>query len=218
MLPSLAARQVWVSADAAGYSFGFDQGGTGTSGVDNCTGTVFNFTTAIPKYVVATVTVVNTVASGALQAWNGGPTLSAGAVVNWIATERLSNTTVIPMNRFVTEYPGSGAKRDIGINNNSGAAIDVVIDVLGFFIENAATALECTVVTGTTVNLPASSSQLIFAPSCPAGFTAIVGQPVTNVFGVYTGTLFENACRINNATGGTLGVNCNAYCCRVPGI
>jgi hypothetical protein len=70
---------------------------------------------------------------------------------------------------------------------------------------------------GPGFTLAAGASTLFSAPACPSGYTAIVAQPVTNVFGVYTGTLFENACRISNTTGGSVGVNCGVMCCRVPG-
>lgn len=213
-----AARQVWTMSDVPGYSWGSDQGGTGSAGAGNCLGTVFLFGTTSPVSVVATVTVVNTVASGALQAWNGGTTLSGGAVVNWNAGDRLSNTTVIPMNRFIAPYAGSGGKRDIGLNNNSGAPIDVVIDVVGYFIENRATPLDCTTVSDTSFSLAAGASILRDAPACPAGYTAIMGQPVTNQFGIYTGTILQSSCRINNTTGGSVSnLSCNALCCRIPG-
>lgn len=212
------ARQVWTMSDVPGYSWSSDQGGTGTAGSGNCLGTVFLFGSTSPVAVVATVTVVNTTASGALQAWNGGTTLSGGAVVNWNAGDRLSNTTVIPMNRFIAPFPGSGGKRDIGLNNNSGAAIDVVIDVVGYFIENQATPLDCTTVSDTSFSLGAGATVLRDAPACPSGYTPIMGQPVTNVFGVYTGTVLQSSCRISNTTGSTVNnLSCNALCCRVPG-
>ena len=46
----------------------------------------------------------------------------------------------------------------------------------------------------------------------------MMGMPATNIFGVYTGTILENQCRINNTTGATVNnLRCDAYCCRVPG-
>ena len=210
------ARQVYTVSIGPGYLWGADQGGIGASGAGNCVGTVFGGIR--PVSVVATVTVVNTVSTGALQAWNGGTTLSAGAVVNWNAGDRLSNTTVIPMDRTIIAFPGSGAKRDIGVFNNSGNAVDFVIDVVGYFIENQATPLDCTRVADTSFSLGAGLSVLRTAPACPAGYTAMMGMPATNVFGVYTGTILENQCRINNATGGIVdNLRCDAYCCRLPG-
>lgn len=215
-LPPATARQVYTISILNGYSFGIDQGGSGVTGSGNCVQTAFGGTR--PTAVVATVTVVNTTASGALQAWNGGTTLNGGAVVNWNAGDRLSNTTIIPMDRSIAAYPGSGGKRDIGVYNNSGAAIDFVIDVVGYMIENQATALDCTTVSDTLFSLNSGASILRDAPACPSGYTPIMGQPVTNQYGVYTGTVLQSSCRISNTTGATVNnLSCNALCCRVPG-
>ena len=109
-------------------------------------------------------------------------------------------------------FPGSGPfKKDIGVFNNSPTAIDVVVDVVGYFIENTATPLDCQRILDTDFSLAAFSTIIRTAPSCPAGFTAITGMPATNVFGVYTGSFFENQCRINNNTGATVNnLRCDA--------
>ena len=217
-LGAFSAMQVYAYSIFAGYSWatGDTQGGTGTAGSGNCAGTVYTGTP--PVSVVATVAVVNTSSTGSLRAWNGGTTLTVGGILGWNAGDVLSNTTVIPMNRSITAYPGSGFKRDLGLYNNSPTAIDTIVDVVGYFIENQATALECQRVDDTPFSLASGATTLRSAPACPTGFTPIVGQPVTNVFGVYTGTLLQDSCRISNTTGGTVsGLSCDAYCCRLPG-
>lgn len=216
-LAPASARQIFGFSDVAGYNWAADQGGTGTAGSGNCVGTVYSGTG--PASVVATVTVVNTTSAGSLQAWNGGTTLTVGAALAWNGGDRLANTTVIPMNRFIAPFAGSGAKRDFGLFNNSPNSIDIVVDVLGYFIQNKATALDCTVVADSGFDLAPGTTILRTAPSCPAGFTAIMGQPATGFFGVYTGTITQSSCRINNTTGGTVsGLRCDALCCRVPGL
>jgi len=209
------AQQIYVWSSGVGYLWS-NQGGTGAAGSGNCTGDVFPGVN--PVAVVATVSVVNTTGTGALQAWNGGTTLSGGAVLNWTAGERLSNTTVIQTDRTIMPFPGSGLKRDIAINNNSTGFTDVVMDVIGYFIMNTATALDCTRILDTDFSLAAGSTILRDAPACPTGYTPIVAMPATNIFGVYTGSFFESQCRINNTTGATAtNLRCDAQCCRVPG-
>ncbi len=209
------AQQVYVYSVNTTYPWS-DQGGTGQAQTGNCVGDYFPGTA--PQAVVAIVTVVNTAGTGALQAWNGGPTLSGGAVLNWTAGQRLSNTTVIPVDRSASAFPNSGFKRDIAVNNNSTGTVDFVVDVVGFFAVNQATPLDCTTVADTNFSLGAGASTLRTAPACPTGYTRIMGQPVTNVFGVYTGTILQDSCRINNATGATVGnLACNQLCCRIPG-
>jgi hypothetical protein len=168
--------------------------------------------------VVATVAVTNTSSGGALRAWNGGTTLTVGGIVGWTAGQTLSNTTVIPMNRSITAYPGSGFKRDLGLYNNSPAAIDTIVDVVGYFIQNQATPLDCTTVLGPGYTLGSGVSTLFSAPACPTGYTAIMGQPVTNQWGVDAGTILQTSCRISNYLGASASVNCDALCCRVPGL
>jgi hypothetical protein len=209
-------RQIWAFSWFGGYDFNSEQGGTGVAGSGNCLGTVFP--TTWPTSVVATVAVVNTSSTGYLRAWNGGTTLTVGGILGWNAGDVLSNTTVIPLNRSIAAYPGSGPfKRDFAVYNNSGNPVDVIVDVVGYFIENRATALDCTTVSGPGFTLAAGDSQLYSAPACPTGYTPVVAQPVTNVYGVDAGTLFEDACRISNYTGTSKGVNCSARCCRIPG-
>jgi len=142
--------------------------------------------------------------------------LTVGGILGWNAGDVLSNTTVIPVNRFITPYPGSGFKRDFGIYNNSPTPVDTIVDVVGYFIENQATALDCTTIIGTPTSIPANSSVLIATPACPTGYTAVGGATgLTN--GLYTSTLEPNQCRIGNLTGGAINGDCNVVCCRVPG-
>lgn len=216
-LPALGARQIYGWSNTPLYSWAADQGGTGTAGAGNCIGSVFP-PSQPPVSVVATVAVVNTFTSGSMRAWNGGTNLTVGGILGWNPGDVISNTTVIPMSRLIPEYPGSGSKRDFGLYNNSGGPVDYVVDVVGYFTQNEATALDCTVVLDTNFSLNSGQSVLRPAPACPTGYTRIMGQPTTNVFGVYTGTVNQNDCRISNATGATVSaLSCNALCCRVPG-
>ncbi|MFO1412668.1 MAG: hypothetical protein U1F10_01905 [Burkholderiales bacterium] len=214
-LPAVTARQIYTISILNGYNFATDQGGTGITGSGNCVQTAF--LGVLPTAAVAIVTVVNTSTSGALQAWNGGTTLSGGAVLNWNAGDRLTNTTIIPMNRSIPTYPGSGTKRDIGVYNNSGAPVDFVIDVVGYMIENQATALDCTTISGTLTSIPALGTLFMTAPACPAGYTTMTSQVTAGFYGLYTGTAWSGNCRVGNFTASALNASCDAWCCRIPG-
>jgi len=217
-IAAFGARQIWGFASSNGYDYSGFQGGTGIAGSGNCAGTEFLGGGTDPVSVVITLTVVDTGATGALRAWDGSPALTVGSVLAWNAGDRMANTTVVPMDRGAAQYPGSGPyKRDFAVYNNSGGTINVVADVVGYFIRNEATALQCQVINGTNAVLASGTSQLIFAPSCPTGYTAMTARPGTGVFGVYTGTLFASSCRISNTTGAPVNVSCDAFCCRLPG-
>lgn len=215
-IPGGTARQIYAYSTTPAYAWS-NQGGNGTPGSGNCAATLFFG--ASPVEVVATVTVVNTSSFGALQAWNGGPTLTTGAVLVWGAGDLVANTTVIPLDRLAALYPGSGPyKRDFAVNNNSPTPIDVVVDVVGYFVHNNATALECTTVGGTSTSVPAFTGVFLAPPACPAGYAAMTPQPYTPAYGFNAGTLNLGGCRLNNMTGGALNGACDAFCCRVPGL
>ncbi len=216
-LASVSARQVYTMSTTGGYSWAADQGGTGNAGVGNCVGTVYSGTP--PSAVVAIVSIVNTSTAGALQAWNGGTTLSGGAVLNWLAGERLSNTTVIQMSRSISSYPGSGVKRDIAVYNNSGGPVDFVIDVVGYFIENTATPLDCVTATSTSPVLG------IVVATCPSGYSETGGGCTSSSIHDHTyaaspDTATTFTCGFWPETGFSLGATLTAYarCCRVPGL
>lgn len=216
MIGGFVARQIWAFSLYDGFDYASEQGGTGVAGSDNCLGTVFP--TGFPASVVATVAVVNTTATGYLRAWNGGTTLTVGGILGWNAGDVLSNTTVIPLNRYIDAYPDSGpVKRDFAVYNNSGSAVDVVVDVVGYFVQNRATPLSCDHVAGRTLGLPAGATTSIHAPECPAGFTPIVAFAVAFSYGVDVGAATQTYCRFSNYTSVTESARCDVMCCRVPG-
>ena len=211
------ARQIWAFSLYDGFDYASEQGGTGIAGAGNCAGTVFP--TNFPAGVVATVAVVNTTATGYLRAWNGGTTLTVGGILGWNAGDVLSNTTVIPLNRNIDPYPDSGAlKRDFAVYNNSGSPVDVIVDVVGYFVRNQATALACTRVSDSRVHglAPGASIELL-PPACPPDWTPIVALPRNHEYGVDVGMVSETTCRFANYTTAIQDVSCDMQCCRVPG-
>jgi hypothetical protein len=204
------------------------QGGAAGTAVTTCPGTVLasgggtlGFVT--PSAAMATVTVVNATAAGNFLVWSGvGPPPTSSAL-NWAAGEVLANTTVIPIGNR------SGGALDFGVlyNGPTGQA-DVIVDVLGYFVENAATALQCATTTATGSggdSVADGADYTVNAPACPTGYTQTgTGCAFGNVSGVY---LIEhsvegsfNDCKWRNVSGGAVsGSNfrADARCCRVPG-
>ena len=216
MIGGLTARQIWAYSVYSGFDFASEQGGTGIAGTGNCAGTVFS--SGYPASVVATVAIVITASTGYLRAWNGGTTLTVGGILGWNAGDVLSNTTVIPLNRNIDAYPDSGAiKRDFAVYNNSGSPVDVVVDVVGYFVRNQATPLHCTRVAGRSTGLPPGESVDLSAPSCPPDFTPIVALPRNFHHGVDVGAVTEGVCRFSNYTAVIHDVACDVQCCAVPG-
>jgi hypothetical protein len=228
-IQSVAGRQIYVYSAVSGYSWATSQGGTGTSSTGNCVGSEF-LSGPAPVAVVATISVTNTSSTGALRAWDGTPNLTTGAAATWTAGGTQANTTVVPINRTGVIYPGSGPfKKDIGVYNNSATPIDVIVDVVGYFIENTATPLECTNVTNTSVTTT-SVDVLVPATACPAGFTptgincassANGGNGVrvvkSYILPLGGGTPTTGNCRFENIGGLSQTYWGYLTCCRVPG-
>jgi hypothetical protein len=182
----------------------------------------------VPSAAVATVTVVNATAAGNFIVWGGLP-LAPGSpypvtsALNWSgAGQVLANTTVIP-------YGGrTGGALDFTVRYNgpTGQA-DVVVDVIGYFLRNDATPLDCMPVESAgSFIIPNNTSFVIQTPVCPTGYgqtgsackyngTAIAGLAlVGNYYANYP------ACLWRNQTGGNVSGTvfyAVSYCCRVPG-
>lgn len=218
-LPSLSARQIYGFSNTFGYNWAFDQGGTGTAGNGNCAGTVHNLPVSnYPIAVVATVGVVNVVTSGSMRAWNGGTTLTVGGILGWNPGDVLANTTVIPMDRNITAYPGSGGKRDFGLFNNSGGPVDIIVDVVGYFTVNQAVALDCQYISqGPSTNVPVGSTVVIAPDACPAGYRQMISAPYGVTYGVHVVRVNTSGCRMGNFSGAVQSAWCDSFCCRVPG-
>jgi hypothetical protein len=214
------ARQIWAYSDHAGYDFASEQGGVGTAGTGNCSGTVF-IGSVTPNSVVATITVLNTTSTGRLRAWNGDPNLTVGTVLAWNAGETLANTAVIPLGRFAAQYPNSGpVKRDFAVYNSSTTPIDIIVDVVGYMISSSATALDCYTVNGSATSI-GTGFRTLPGPACTTGYTAVLALPFTALSGVYVAA-FDAAgtvglCAFNNETFTTSAAICDTRCCRVPG-
>jgi hypothetical protein len=112
---------------------------------------------------------------------NGPPPNSSA--LNWSAGQTLASTTVIPIG---TRILFGNEDFRVLYDGPSGQA-DVVVDLLGYFVESTATPLQC--VDATTDIMIANGVRDFTSPSCPAGFTVTGG-------GVMTGTndlVFMNA-------------------------
>ena len=125
------------------------QGGDAGAASTACPNTVFTSAggtlgNVAPAAAMANITAVNTTAAGNFIAWGGGAgSIPNTSVLNWDhAGEIIANTTVIPWGGRT----GGNLDFTVRYNGPSGFS-DVVVDIMGYFIENAATALDCTTAT-----------------------------------------------------------------------
>jgi hypothetical protein len=218
-------RNFYFYSDGTPASWGTSQGGDAGPTQTACPGTAFTslggtLGSVPPAAAVATVTAVNTTAAGNFVVWGGGPpsSLPNTSALNWDhAGQVIANTTVIPWGGR------TGGKQDFAVRYNGPSGFsDVVIDVVGYFIENEATPLDCTTTTNSgTVPINTGSDTTLDYPACPAGYSRTGGYcnggGGTGTSGMYVVETGPVACIFRNLgaqdrTGGAV-----AQCCRVPG-
>jgi len=207
------------------------QGGTPGASVTACPGSAFTslggtLGSVAPSAAVATVTVVNATAAGNWLIWGGVGDLAGttASSLNWSAGQVLANTTVIPSGERTGTGAG-GSVRDFAVKYNgpSGQA-DVIVDVVGYFVENRATALDCVYLIGTGSGTVLSGNFVLVAtPSCSTGYTktgtGCYHQGSAIPLHVTSPSFFGRCTWLNDLSA---SVNAAFYhsetvCCRVPG-
>jgi hypothetical protein len=174
-----------------------------------------------PAAAAATVTVVNATAAGNFVVWGGGAPVPTTSVLNWSAGQILANTTVIPAGGR------SGGNLDFAVfyNGPTGQA-DVVVDIVGYYVENSATALECSSQLGAGIGTVNSGTAItVNYPACPAGHARTGGgcststPPGANVY-LQNDSLNDASCVFFNNSGASIAgstFRAEAVCCRLPG-
>ena len=177
---------------------------------------------------MATVTVVNATAAGNWLIWGGAgnPAGVSSSALNWGPGNVLANTTLLPSGGRTGTGLG-GAVFDIAVKYNgpSGQA-DVIVDVVGYFVENTATALQCVYLNQAGSGTISSGNFItVGAPSCGAGYTRTGTGCYWNATstGVYLreqSLAFYHDCEWVNGSATTQdgsGYHAESACCRVPG-
>jgi hypothetical protein len=185
------------------------QGGNGTfangTGSDNC---------GIPNAVTAfavSVTVLSNGNEGFFKIYENNKPFQTGSTVYYTSAVSASNDMIVT----------SCQTCPLEVAVYSSSSVNYVVDIVGYFMRNEATALECTTAT-VAVSIPAG--QRSFAtPICPAGYTPTGGGVgfSNNPVGVDMNASFQNGngwfTLATNGSTETLNVTHSANCCRVPG-
>ena len=190
------------------------QGGNGTfangDGAANCG--IPSLTTA----VALSVTVLSTGSEGFFKVFENNKPFQTGSTVYYTGAVSASNDMI------VTSCQSCASELSL----YSSSAVHYVVDVVGYFIPNQATALQCEN-TAFTQSVSAGSNFDIPIPGCPAGYTITGAGCATGGFNqadwAVTGldrvssTQMLAFCSGTNKTAGTITVRGTAQCCRVPG-
>lgn len=180
------------------YSF---QGGA----ANNCNGAgaagsfaaaAINFTTVTPA------------GAGYITAFPFLGTQPLAATVNYAGGDINGNLSIVALDQ------GASANE---LSVYSFAATHLVGDIVGYYINPQATALQCVEVDGTPLNLAAGAAGNAFAGACAAGYTAVETQCRPSIFGMRVAGSWTSHCNMVNDSASAGTVTATARCCRVPG-
>ncbi|MES2670271.1 MAG: hypothetical protein V4673_07630 [Pseudomonadota bacterium] len=154
------------------------------------------------------ITVVTPSTAGYITAFPYLSSQPTAATLNYVAGDIRNGLAIVRLDQ-------SAAINEFSVY--SFAQTHLVADVVGYFREPEATALDCITVSATTI-VPAGT-HTAFSPSCPVGYTIVSGgcYPTTTNFNLW-GSETSNTnhqCLVN--VSGAKGVAVSARCCRIPG-
>ena len=215
------ARNFFFYMRFAGTYSWAQQGGTPGPAIRSCPGTVVGIGGLLgnqgPRAMLATVTVVDATAAGNWVVWGGGSNVPMTSALNWQEGDVVANTTSINAGDRVGTGPG-GPVLDFAVlyNGPSGQA-NVVVDVVGYFEQNRATALDC-ITTYTGAGISEGGHVVLDAPACWAGYsdTGVFCATGSNGF-VYLTDVRQSGCVFKSVGGGSSVIVAERRCCRVPG-
>lgn len=171
-------------------------------------------TGVVPSAVALNVTAVRPDRGGYATVYPSGTTAPTTSSLNYTASAIVNNA-------IITKVPNPLASTDFDIF--SFGQSHYVVDIVGYFAPNKATALECTTVTSSQV-VDNNVGFLFTSAACPTGYTMTGHGCMSNTFeGVAWGNmaLEQNAnmpnCAGTNRSGSTVTIRSNTRCCRVPG-
>jgi hypothetical protein len=207
----------WTPNSSGDWS---SQGGPAGPAGTTCPGTI-NPNGGAPSAALATITVVSPSDAGNFVAWTGASPVPLTSVLNWrLPGDIAANTTVIPAGGRTGTGPG-GSIEDFAIfyNGPSGSA-QVVVDVIGYLVENQATALSC------LDSIPVSSAPIAAngvgqtsTPACATGYSLVgISCYMSGLGGWIVASDVPNQICIGHASPtATDAVTGRSRCCRIPG-
>jgi hypothetical protein len=180
------------------YSF---QGGSASN--CNGVGAAGSFAAA-----VINLTVVSPTGSGWITAFPFGTPQPNASNVNYVPGDIVANVSTVALDQ------GASANE---MSVYTFAQTHLVGDIVGYFINPQATALQCVEIDGTVLNLAAGAAGNAFAGTCTAGYTAVETQCRPSTFGVRVAGSWTSHCNVVNDSASPATVTATARCCRVPG-
>ncbi len=175
----------------------------GAAGDCNGVGAAGSFRAAAINFTVVTPS-----GAGYITAFPFLGTQPLAATVNYTAGAIVGNVSLVALDQ------GASANE---VSVYSFAATHLVGDIIGYYINPQATALQCVEVDGTPLNLAAGAAGNAFVGACAAGYTAVETQCRPSIFGMRVAGSWTSHCNMVNDSASAGTVTATARCCRVPG-
>jgi hypothetical protein len=224
---NFSARNWFFYTTDPSWNWFVQQGGVFGAASTACPGTFF--TTYTPSAAVATITVVQQGGRGNLIAWGGESPVASASAMSYNSTGDTSTLATVPWGGRTGTGP-AGPVKDFAVFVNAPTATHVVVDIVGYYTEPQATALDCVSTFAQQLGVTAGSTFEFAIPSCPAGY-ALTGAGCQNT--LFASSLIVFAvnglhqadasapvlarCSGSHEGGITTNINGSARCCRTPG-
>ncbi|WP_290890971.1 hypothetical protein [Arenimonas sp.] len=204
VIPANSTRDFDIT-DVTDYAF---QGGAAT----NCNvGAAGSFAAAMINFIVVTPSTAGYITAYPFQA-----SQPLAATVNYVAGDIRGNLSVVKLDQ------GAAASE---MSVYTFAQTHLVADIVGYFINPAATNLDCVSTSVASFSIAANTVNFFNNPACPAGYRATTPYCWTAASGVYAQGSGYNAnspgsptfCSWQNTTGSNQTTFGGNVCCRVPG-
>lgn len=153
-------------------------------------------------------TVVTPSAAGYITAYPYLVTRPLAATVNYTAGDIRGNFAVVQLDQ------GASASE---LTIYSFAQTHVVADIVGYYINPAATALQCQDTGNTVSNVAAGSTANVTAPACPTGYTQTATNCETGSWQMPIVFSHGGTCSAQNNSAVAAELRASRTCCRVPG-
>ena len=196
-IPANGTRDVDVTA-VSNYSF---QGGDAS----NCggAGAAGSFAAVAVNFTVVTPSI-----AGYITAYPYGATRPLAATVNYSAGDIRGNFAIVQLDQ------GSAAPE---MTIYSYAQTHVVADIVGYYINPAATALQCQDTANTITSVAAGNTANVTAPACPTGYTMTATNCEAGSWQMPFVFQHGGTCSAQNNGAAAAELRASRTCCRVPG-
>jgi hypothetical protein len=224
---NFSARNWFFYTNDPSWNWFVQQGGLFGAASSTCPGTFF--TTYTPSAAVATITVVGQGGRGNITAWGGESPLAGASAMSYSATGDTSTLATIPWGGRTGTGP-AGPVKDFAVFVNAPTATHVVVDIVGYYTEPQATALDCVSTFAEQLGVAAGATFNFEIPNCPAGYS-LTGAGCRNSLHESTNVIFsinglyqannssaiDAFCSGRNTGGVATNIQGTGRCCRTPG-